>query len=58
VLLDEVTPSGMRKRDFEKVISYCTDDAYSLLSINNHAKKGQQIRKNLDEVVDFEKFKK
>ena len=58
VLLDEVTPSGMRKRDFEKVISYCTDDAYSFLAINNHAKKGQQIRKNLDEVVDLDRFKK
>lgn len=56
-LIDEVTPSGIKKRDFEKVIDYCTDDQYSFLSINNHAKKGNRIRKNLDEVIDLEKFK-
>lgn len=57
ILLDEVTPSGMKKRDFEKVIDYCTSDRYSFLSINNHAPKEQQIRKNLTEVIDLEKFK-
>ena len=57
ILIDEVTPSGMKKRDFEKVIDYCTSDRYSFLSINNHAPKGEQIRKNLTEVIDLEKFK-
>ena len=50
-LIDEVTPAGMKKRSFEKVIDYCTNDQYSFLSINNHAKKGERIRKNLDEII-------
>ena len=57
VLLDEVTPSGMTKKDFAKVIDYCTDGDFNFLSINNHAKKGQQIRKNLTEVLDLNNFK-
>ena len=57
VLLDEVTPAGMHKRDFEKVVDYATAEQYNFLSINNHAPPGQRIRKNLNEVLDLEKFK-
>lgn len=57
VLIKEITPAGISKRDFEKVIDYCTDERYSFLYINNHADKGKKIRKNLDEVVDLNKFK-
>lgn len=57
VLLDEVTPSGMTKKEFSKVIEYCTDGNYNFISINNHAKRGEQIRKNLTEVIDLDKFK-
>lgn len=56
ILIDEVTPAGMKKRDFEKVIDYCTGDRYSFLSINNHAAKGEQIRKNLSEIIDLKKY--
>ena len=56
VLLDEITPAGMRKRDFEKVIAYCTSEPFSFMAINNHASKNQQVRKNLDQVVDLQKF--
>jgi nucleoside-triphosphatase THEP1 len=58
VLLDEVTPAGIKKREFEKVIEYATKDDYSFLFINRHAKKDSQIRKNLDEIIDLNKFKK
>ncbi len=57
VLLDEVTPAGMSKKDFLKVISYCTDGDYDFMAINNHAKRGQKIRKNLTEIIDLERFK-
>jgi hypothetical protein len=57
VLIDEITPSGIKKRDFENVIEYATSEPYQFLYINNHAKKGQQIRKNLTEVIDLNKFK-
>ena len=58
VLLDEVTPVSMTKKEFMKVISYCTSDPHSFMSINNHAPRGQQIRKNLTEIIDLDKYKK
>jgi GTP-binding protein EngB required for normal cell division len=57
ILLDEVTPAGMKKRDFEKVIDYATAEPYNFLYINNKAKKGEHIRKNLDEIIDLEQYK-
>ena len=57
VLLEEVTPSGITKKDFRKVIDYCTSDKYSFLSINNHADQGKRIRKNLNEVININDFK-
>jgi hypothetical protein len=57
-LLDEITPSGIKKRDFEKVIDYCTEGQYDFLYVNNHAKPNERIRKNLNEIIDLNKFKK
>ena len=57
VLIDEITPSGIKKRDFEKVIEYSTAEPYQFLYINNHAKKGEQIRKNLTEIINLDNFK-
>ena len=57
VLLDEITPAGIKKRDFEKVIDYCTEGRYDFLYINRHAERKSQIRKNLDEIIDLEKYK-
>lgn len=57
VLKDEVTPAGLTKKQFEKVIEYATREPYNFLSINNHAKQGERIRKNLNEIIDLEKFK-
>lgn len=56
ILIQEITPNGCKKRDFEKVINYCTSEPYNFLSVNNHAKSGEQIRKNLTEVIDLKKF--
>ena len=58
ILIKEITPSGIRMRDFEKVIDYCTEGQYDFLYINNHAPPGKRIRKNLDEIVDLNKFKR
>ena len=58
VLLDELCPPHLTKREFEKVIAYCTEGQYDFLYINNHAKQGERIRKNLDEVVDLNAYKK
>jgi hypothetical protein len=58
ILLDEITPSGIKKRDFEKVLEYATKDKYNFLYINRHADREKMIRKNLDEIIDLEKYKK
>ena len=57
VLLDEITPSGLTKKQFTKVIEYCTDGRYDFLYINNHAEPDKRIRKNFDEVIDIKKYK-
>jgi len=58
VLLDEITPAGLKKREFEKVIDHCTSGRYDFLYINNHADPGKRIRKNLDEIINLTNFKK
>ena len=57
VLLNEITPAGIKKRDFEKVIDYCTADKYSFMFINRHAPRDKQIRKGLDEYIDLSQYK-
>ena len=57
VLLDEITPSGLTKKQFLKVIEYCTDGRYDFLYINNHAEPDKRIRKNFDEIIDIKKYK-
>ncbi len=57
VLLKEITPAGIKKREFEKVIDYCTSDDYSFLFINRHAPKQRRIRKNLDEDINLNDYK-
>ncbi len=56
-IIDEITPAGMKKREFEKVIDYCCADKYSFLYINYHAEKDQQIKKNLNEVITKDKLR-
>ena len=57
ILKDEVCPAGLTKRQFEKVIDYATSDPYNFLSINNHAKPSERFRRNLEEVIDLDKYK-
>ena len=58
VLLEEITPAGITKREFQKVIEYCTEGKHDFLYINRHAERGCQIRKNLTEIIDINNFKK
>ena len=57
VLLDEITPAGLQKKEFKKVIDYCTEGRYDFLYINSHAEPNKRIRKNLDQIIDIERFK-
>jgi len=54
---DEITPASLTKKEFHKVIEYCTQGRYDFLYINNHADPNKRIRKNLDEIIDLQKFK-
>jgi hypothetical protein len=58
VLLDEICPAGISKKEFQQVIEYCTAGKHDFLYINRHAERGEQIRKNLTEIIDLNKFKK
>ena len=57
VLKDEICPAGIKKKEFENVIDYATRDDYSFLYINNHAKRGERIRKNLTEIINLDDYK-
>lgn len=57
VIKDECTPSGITKKDFEKVITHCCSDQYSFLYINNHAKPNERVRKNLAEIINLDEYK-
>jgi hypothetical protein len=57
VMIDEICPSGINKKQFRQIIDYCTDGRYDFMGIQNHADPGKRIRKNLDEIIDLNKYK-
>jgi hypothetical protein len=57
VLKDEITPPGITKKEFGKVVEYATEGRYDFLYINRHADPGKRIRKYLDDIIDLDKFK-
>jgi hypothetical protein len=58
VLMDELTPPNLSKKQFQKVIEDATDERYSFLYINNHADPDIRLRINLDEVIELIDYKK
>jgi phytoene/squalene synthetase len=53
---DEVAPAEYTKKEFEKLLKYCMSEQHSFFYINRHAKPDQRLRRNLDEVLEHEKF--
>ena len=51
VMLEEICPSGISKKEFRETINYCTTGRYDFMTINNHAPPKERIRKNLNEIV-------
>ena len=51
VMLDEICPAGITKKEFRKIITYCTTGRYDFMTINNHAEPKERIRKNLYEII-------
>ena len=56
VLLDEITPPSLSKKQFKEVISFATNDKYDFLYINNKADPKARFRKNLDDLIDLKDF--
>lgn len=56
IMIEEICPSGIQKKQFRKIIDYCTEGRYDFMTINNHAPVGERIRKNLYDIVDLKKF--
>jgi len=57
IIKDEITPTNLTKKEFEKVIEHCCSDKHSFMYINSHAERGKQIRKNLDEIINLNDYK-
>jgi hypothetical protein len=58
VLKDEITPPGISKKDFAEVIKYATSGRYDFLYINRHAEPGKRVRRNLDEIINIDDYKR
>ena len=56
IIKDELCPTCLDKKQFQKVIEYATSEKHSFLYINNHCDKDKKIRKNLDDIIDLNKF--
>ena len=57
VLKEEITPPGLNKKQFQRVIEDATSGRYDFLYINNHAEPGKRIKKNLDEIINLQNYK-
>jgi len=56
-LKEEICPNQLVKKEFEEVLKYCMEGRYDFLYINRHAEPNEQLRKNLDEIINLETFK-
>lgn len=58
VVKDELCPCSMSKKEFQGVIEHCTEGKHDFMYFNQHADKDKVIRKNLDEIINLDDFKK
>jgi len=52
VMLEEICPAGVTKKEFREIINYCTSGRFDFMTINNHAEPKDRIRKNLHEIMN------
>ena len=57
IMIEEICPSGILKKNFRSIIDYCTTGRFDFMHINNHADPDKRIRKNLTEIIDLSKYK-
>ncbi len=53
IMLEEICPAGITKKNFREIINYCTEGRFDFMTINNHAEPKERIRKNLYEVIEM-----
>lgn len=53
IMLEEICPAGITKKEFREIINYCTSGRFDFMTINNHAEPKQRIRKNLAEIIEI-----
>jgi hypothetical protein len=53
IMLEEICPAGITKKEFREIINYCTEGRFDFMTINNHAEPKERIRKNLYEVIEI-----
>lgn len=54
VLLDEFTPPGLNKKEFQQLVEYATGEQYQFLHINMKAPPKERFRKNLDTILEIQ----
>ena len=57
VIIDELCPPSITKKQFLKLVSDATSGRYDFLYINNHADPNKRLRKNLDEIINLDEYK-
>lgn len=53
ILIDEHTPPGLTKKEFEGLLNHAVGDKYSFLHINLRAPRETRYRKNLDTILQL-----
>ena len=54
LLCEDLCPPGITKRNFLEMIKFATDERYSFLYVNQHAKDPKEkFRKKFSEIIDF-----
>jgi len=56
LLSQEYCPPGMTKKQFFKMVDYCTSDPYSFMYINKSVPMDKRFRKRLDEMINIKYF--
>lgn len=55
IIIENYSPPGMSKRDFEAVIDHCTNEDYSFMHINKRVGFDKRYRKGLGTIINFNK---
>jgi hypothetical protein len=58
ILCDEFCPSAMNRKQFCKMVEDVLDEPYCFLTINMKSEERQRFRRNLDQVINIDAYRK